>query len=85
MMDWDLTEITIYCDAVGTYVRLMVYGDGCMMCSGYKKYFDSPVKSASEELKKREKKLGKNVRCKGLECSKLVGYKKKLFSEMEAS
>ena len=77
MADWQTTAKALYCDAVAEYVTLIVYSDGSATCTGYKKYYENTTK----ELKSRAKKLGRQLKCEGLECSRLIEYKNKLFAE----
>ena len=81
--DWQVTATTIYCDAVDEDVTLMVYKDRSAKCVGYKKYRESITKETAKVLKKKAKKLGRELRCEGPECSRLIEYKDKLSAEEE--
>ena len=78
MVNWQLTAITIYCDAVDDEVTLMVYKDGSVKCTGYRKYGES-----SKEIlaKRKSKQLKWQPKCEGPECYRLIQYKDKLFTE----
>ena len=81
MVNWQVTTTTIYCDAVDADVTIMVYEDGSARCAGYKKYVESITKETAKELKKRAKKLGRELRCEGPECSRVIAYRDKVFAE----
>ena len=81
--DWQVTATTTYCDAVDEDVTLMVYKDRSAKCVGYKKYRESITKETAKVMKKKGKKLGRELRCEGPECSRLIEYKDKLFAEEE--
>ncbi len=82
--DWQVTAVSTYCDAVDTNVVLLVYKDRSAKCVGYKKYGENVTKETVKELKKRSKKLGRELKCEGPECSRLMPYRDKLFAEEEA-
>ena len=85
--DWQVTVTTIYCDAVDDNdVTIMVYKDRSMRCVAYnKKYGENVItKKTAKMLKKKGEKLGRELRCEGPECSKLIEYRDKLFVEEEA-
>jgi len=81
--DWQVTATSIYCDAVDDDVTIMVYKDWSIKCTGYKKYGENIKGGATKGLKRR-KWLGRKLKCEGLECSRVIGYKEKLFAEEEA-
>jgi len=81
--DWQVTATTIYCDAVDEDVTLMVYKDRSAKCVGYKKYRESITKETAKVLNKKGKKLGRELRCEGPECSRLIKYRDKLSAEEE--
>jgi len=81
MLNWQVTATTIYCDAVDDDVTIMVYKDRSTRCVGYKKYIESITKETAKELKKRAKKLGRELRCEGPECSRVIAYQDKVFAE----
>ena len=84
MVDWQVTVTTVYCDAVDDDVTIMVYKDWSTSCTGYKKYGESVSKDTSKMLKKKGKKLGRELKCKGPECSRVTAYRDKLFAEEKA-
>ena len=80
MASWQVTAATIYCDAVGDEVTIMVYKDWSVKCTGYKKYGE-PSKDITNLIKKRRKQLKQQLECVGPECNRVIQYKEKLFSE----
>ena len=61
--DWQVTATMIYCDAVDEDVTIMVYKDWSTKCTGYKKYVESPNKETAKMLKRKAKRLGRNLGC----------------------
>jgi len=47
MVNWQVTEVTIYCDAVDDEVTIQVYKDGSVKCTGYEEKRQA-VKKATE-------------------------------------
>jgi len=80
MVDWQVTATTIYCDAVDDDVTVLVYKDWSVKCVGYKKYGESS-KGIAKMLKEKGKKLGRELKCEGPECSRMIGYRDKLRAE----
>jgi hypothetical protein len=80
MVDWQVTAITIHCDAVDDEVTIMVYKDWSTGCTGYRKYGE-PDKETLNLLKKKGKQLKRQLECEGPECRRLVQYKDKLLAE----
>jgi hypothetical protein len=76
-----VTATTIYCDAVDDDVTIMVYKDRSTRCVGYKKYAESITKETAKQLTKRAKKLGRELRCEGPQCSRVIAYREKVFAE----
>ena len=85
MVNWQVTATTIYCDAVDYDVTIMVYKDRSTRCVGYKKYAESITKETAKELKKRAKKIGRELRCEGPECSRVIAYRDEAFAEEAAA
>ncbi len=85
MVNWQVTATTIYCDAVDDDVTIMVYQDRSTRCVGYKKYIESITKETAKELKKRARKLGRELRCEGPECSRVITYRDGVFTEEAAT
>jgi len=85
LVNWQVTATTIYCDAVDDDITLMVYKDRSTRCVGYKKYIESITKETAKELKKRAKKLGRELRCEGPECSRVIAYRDGVFAEEAAA
>ncbi len=80
MVDWQVTATTIYCDVVDDEVTVLVYQDLSTKCTGCSKYSE-PSKEVLKLLKKKSKQLGRQLRCEGPECSRVVQYKEKLLAE----
>ncbi len=78
MVNWQLTAITIYCDAVDDEVTLLVYKDGSVKCTGYSKYGES---SKEIPAKRQGKRLKRQPNCDSPECHRVIQYKDKLFTE----
>ena len=79
-MGWQLTATTIYCDAVDDEVTIMLYKDGTVNCTGYKRYYE-PGREAANLLKRKSKQLKRQLKCEGLDCHRVVGHKNKLLAE----
>ena len=80
MVAWQVTATTIYCDAVDDEVTILVYKDGSVKCTGYKKYA-KPSKEIINLLKRKNKQLQRNLECEGPECYRVIQYRDKLFAE----
>ncbi len=78
MTDWQMTATTIYCDAVDDDVTIMVYKDGSIGCTGYKKYVENPDKETAQMLKKKAKRLGRNLKCERPKDYRVTDYLDKL-------
>ena len=83
--NWQKTVTTISCDAVDDFVTLLVFKDWSAKCVGYNKYGENIAKDVADELRKKSKKLGRELKCEGPECHRVIGYKDKLFAEEEAA
>jgi hypothetical protein len=79
--DWQVTATTIYSDAVDDEVTILVYKDGSIRCTGYKKYVENPDKETAQMLKKKGKRLGRNLKCEGPQDSRVTSYRDKLTAE----
>jgi len=77
---WKVTAVTIYCDSVDDDVTLMVYSDLSVKCLGYQKYGSVRGKKA---LKKKSRRLGRELKCEGMSCQKMRWYRDKLMLEQE--
>jgi len=80
MVDWEVTATTILCDDVDDEVTIIVNKDGIVTCTGRQKY-SNPDKEAANELKKRSRKRGKSLVCKGDACAKVTRYRDELLSK----
>ena len=78
MVNWQLTAITIYCDAVDDEVTLLVYKDGSAKCTGYSKYGEPGKEIPTRRKSKRSKQ---ELKCEGPECYRVIQYKDRLFTE----
>ena len=81
MVDWQVTATTIFCDLVDDEVTLMIYKDGSAKCTGHKKYVEKATKDTLKTLKKKGKKLGKELKCVYPGPCGLSQYKDKIFAE----
>jgi hypothetical protein len=68
---WELTAKTIYCDAVDDDVTVMVYKD-------------RSTKEAAQVLKKKAKRLGRNLKCEGPNDHRVTDYRDRLMAEDKA-
>ncbi|MFP3975976.1 MAG: hypothetical protein ACLFVK_07135 [Dehalococcoidia bacterium] len=84
MEDWQVTAMTLYCDAVDDYVTIMVYPDGTTRCTGYQKYGENPDKEAVKSLRKKSKQLGRQLRCEGPLDYRVTEYRDNLFAAEQA-
>ena len=80
MANWGMTATTIYCDAILDEVTLIVNKDGISQCTGCKK-FSKPTRATAKLIKINSKQSGKQLRCEGPECHRLIQYRDKLFAE----
>ena len=83
MVDWQVTATTIYCDAVDDEVTVLVYKDWSLKCTGFGKYHpqSNPNKEVLKLLKKKSRKLGRELGCEGIPCPRVLAYRDKLKSE----
>lgn len=79
-MGWQVTAITVYCDAVDDEITLLLYKDGAVTCSGYKKYAESNNETANL-LKKKSKQLKRQLKCERQECGRVIQYKDKVLAK----
>ena len=80
MVNWQVTATTIYCEAVNDEVTIMVYKDGSVKCSGYKKYGESGRETGNLAKKKQTKG---RLECEGPQCYRGRQYRDRLFAEEE--
>lgn len=85
MADWQLTATTFYCDAVDDDVTIMVYKDWSTTCTGYKKYGESLNKETAKILKKKAKRLGRNLECEGPLDHRVTDYRDRLVAQDKAT
>jgi hypothetical protein len=83
--DWQVTATTIYCDAVDDDVTIMVYKDWSTTCTGYKKYGESLNQETAKMLKRKAKRLGRNLRCEGPLDHRVTDYRDMLIAQEKAS
>ena len=81
MVDWQVTATTIYCDAVGADVTIMVYKDWSTKCAICEDYGEEITQKKVRTLQKEGKKLGRKMKCEAPMCSKVIEYKDRLFAE----
>ena len=85
MGDWKVTATTIYCDAVEDDVTIMVYKDWSTTCTGYKKYGESLSQETAKMLKRKAKRLGRNLRCEGPLDHRVTDYRDMLIAQEKAN
>jgi hypothetical protein len=77
--NWQLTATTINCDAVYDEVTILVYKDWTVKCTGHGKYASG--KKASRLLRKNSRLLGRELKCEGPECPRVIEYRDRLLAE----
>jgi hypothetical protein len=85
MIAWDITTTTIYCEAVADDVTLLIYKDRSARCTGYEEYHENLTKQKVALMRKKSKKLGRELKCQALECPRIRTYIKKVFPEGDES
>jgi hypothetical protein len=83
--DWQVTAKAIYCDAVDDDVIIMVYKDWSTRCTGYKKYVESLNKETAKILKRKAKRLGRNLGCEGPLDYRVISYRDILAAHDKAA
>jgi hypothetical protein len=83
--EWQLTATTIYCDAVDDDVTIIVYKDWSTTCTGYKKYGENPDKETTKIIKKKAKRLGRNLGCEGPLDHRVTDYRDRLKAQEKAT
>jgi hypothetical protein len=84
MADWQATVATVYCDAVDDDVTTMVYKDRGVRFTGHRKYAESLDKEAAQTLRRKARRLGRNLVCEGpLDC-KVTDYRDRLTAQDKA-
>jgi hypothetical protein len=81
MAGWQVTATSIYCDAIDDDVVIIINNDWTTRCTGYKKYGENITKEIALMLKKKSKKLGKELRCEGPLDYRVTSYRDKLIAE----
>ena len=82
--EWQLIATSIYCDAIDDDVTIIVNKDWTTRCTGYKQYVENITKEVALMLKKKSKKLGRELRCEGPLDYRVTNYRDKLISEEKA-
>jgi len=85
MVDWQVTATTLYCDAVDADITVMVDADGGVRCAGMLKYLEKPTPETLRQLKKRSRRLGRQLACEGDTCPRTSAYRDKVFAEEKAA
>lgn len=85
MTGWQLTATTIYCDAVDDDVTITVRKDWSTTCTGYRKYGESPNQETAKMLKKKAKRLGRNLGCEGPLDYRVTDYRDGLIAQDKAT
>ena len=81
MVDWQVTAVTINCDAVADEVTIIVKNDWSVKCTGFEKYTGS--RTVRLELVKRSLNAKRTLECKGMQCKQIEEYVRKLQAEEE--
>ena len=84
VVDWQLIATSIYCDAIDEDVTIIVTKGWTTRCTGYKQYVENITKEVALMLKKKSKKLGRELRCEGPLDYRVTNYRDKLISEDKA-
>jgi hypothetical protein len=79
--EWRLTAKTVYCDAVDDDVTIMVYKDWNTKCTGYKNYGEGLNQKTAQLLKKKAKRLGRNLECEGPQDPRVTDYRDKIIRD----
>ena len=82
MVDWQITAATIYCEDIDDEVTVIVQRDGAVRCIGFDRYSNAD-KNTAELMKKKSQRLGRQLKCTGPECHRVVQYRERLFDEEE--
>lgn len=85
MVNWEVTATTIYCDSVDDDVTILVYKDWTTRCSGYQKYAESPTKETTKMLKRKAKRLGRNLGCEDPLDHRVTDYRDMLIAQEKAN
>ncbi|MBI2869209.1 MAG: hypothetical protein HYX96_05225 [Chloroflexi bacterium] len=82
MVNWSVTATTIYCDAVADEATLMVFKDGTVKCTAFRKYRETA--GGRRLLAKRGRQVGRPLACDGPVCPRGAAYRDRLFAESSA-
>jgi hypothetical protein len=80
MSNWQITAKTIFCEAVDDEVTVMLYKDGSLHCTGFKKY-SQPNEITSKLVKEKNRGLQRSLKCEGESCPRVTGYKASIAAE----
>jgi hypothetical protein len=84
MTGWLVTATTIYCDAVDDDVTITVDKDWSTTCTGYRKYGEGLDKATAKVLKKKARRLGRNLECEGPLDHRVTDYRDRLAKQDKA-
>ena len=84
MTDWQVTATTIYCDAVDDNVTLIIDKDWNVQCIGYKKYVTNSDKETAVMLRRKSRRLARNLKCEGPQDFRVTDYRDRLIAEEKA-
>ncbi len=79
-IDWKITAKTILCEAVDDEVTLLLYRDGSIHCTGFKKY-TQPNAITRAAIKSKTGRLKKSIKCEGEGCPRVTGYRAQILRE----
>lgn len=80
MPNWTITATTIYCEAVDDEVTILVHGDRTFRCVAHSKY-GQPAKEVAGVLKRKGKRLKRELKCEGATCCRAQQYRDRLMQE----
>jgi hypothetical protein len=77
MTDWEITATTVYCDAVGDEVTLIIHRDGTSRCTGRQKYTGKGKEATGNG--KKGPRGEKHAVCRGADCPRVTQYRDSLI------
>ncbi len=83
MANWQITLVTIFCEAVQDEVTITVHNDWSVKCTGYVKYGKTNGTGAGLADNKNSS-ARQQIRCEGLGCGRVTQYREKLQAEEAA-
>jgi hypothetical protein len=84
VVNWQVTVTTIYCDAVDDDVMIVVKKDWTTTYTGHRKYIEGLDKETAKMLKRKAKRMGRNLRCEGPLDYRITNYRDRLIAQDKA-